>query len=64
MFFAVEWTVLHIFPVCSVVARCQPGAALRDFGHEPLGRDTGHAHEHALPATAVVDALDALEAQR
>jgi hypothetical protein len=30
----------HIFPICSVVAPCQPGAALRDFGNGLLIRDT------------------------
>jgi hypothetical protein len=30
----------YIFPICSVVAPCQPGAALRDFGNERPIRDT------------------------
>ena len=31
----------QILPVFSVVAPCQPGAALRDLCHDPLGQDTG-----------------------
>jgi len=34
--------LLHqILPVFSVVAPCQPGATLRDFGNDLLTRDTG-----------------------
>jgi hypothetical protein len=33
-------TYSRLFPICSVVAPCRPGAALRDLGNQPLTRGT------------------------
>jgi hypothetical protein len=32
-----------MFPTCSVVTPCHPGAALRDLRHDPLGRNSSEA---------------------